>query len=155
MVRGGARRPVTRERIVDTRPDGSVAITIPAESGIAYLMHGPTGPWHPWFDRPWWFWMVQFARMVARGVKPSAAYRYAQTMRTGGATRRHAIEIIAARDCGHLGTAIEIVDVSALPEDRTYREAWRRSSNGGLIWIDEEKSREIDEDRMWKAHENA
>lgn len=69
---------------------------------------------------------------------------------TGGCSRREAIEIIAARDCGHLGTAIEIVDVSEIPTDRTYRNAWRRSTNGGEIWIDEETAQRIDEARMWE-----
>lgn len=96
------------------------------------------------------FWIVQFNRMIARGVKPNAAYRYARTMVTGGATRREAIEIIAERDCGHLGTAIEIVDVSEIPTDRTHRDAWRRSTNGGPIWIDEEHAQRIDEARMWE-----
>ncbi len=53
-----------RERILTTMPTGRVAITCPAECAIAYLMHGATGDWHPWFGRPWWFWMVQFSRMV-------------------------------------------------------------------------------------------
>ena len=52
---------------------------------------------------------------------PGAAYRYARMMMTGGCSRRQAIEIIAEQDCGHLGTAIEIVDIDDLPKDRTYR----------------------------------
>jgi hypothetical protein len=135
---------MTRERIIDTRPDGSVAITCPAEWGILALMYGGA-----WADRPWWFWIVQFQRMVSRGVKPHAAYRYARMMMTGGCGRREAIEIIAARDVGHLGTAIEIVDIDEIPKDRTHRDAWRRSTNGGPIWIDDDKARDIDEQRMW------
>ncbi len=140
-----------RERILTTMPAGRVAITCPAECAIAYLMHGATGDWHPWFGRPWWFWMVQFSRMVARGVTPKAAYTYAQMMMTGGCSRREAIEIIAARDCGHKGTALEIVDIDEIPTDRTYRNAWRRSQNGGPIWIDEDHAQRIDETRMWEA----
>ena len=146
------RRSVIRERILDTRPGGRVAITCPTECAIAYLMHGATGDWHPWYGRPWGFWALQFSRMVMRGVKPKAAYRYARTMMTGGCTRREAIEIIAARDVGHLGTAIEIVDIDEIPKDRTYRDAWRRSPNGGPIWIDEDRAQEIDEIRMWEAY---
>lgn len=141
---------MTRERILATRPDGGVAITIPSEMGILYLMHGPTGPWHPWFDRPWWFGLVQWRRMVKRGVPAKAAWRYAQTMMKGGVTRREAIEIIAARDCR--GLAIEIVDVSEIPDDRTYRDAWRRSVNGGPIWIDDAIRDRLEEERMWRAY---
>ena len=89
---------MTRERILDTRTGGTVAVTCPAESGISYLMRGASDPFHPWHGRGWWFWIVQFNRMIARGVKPGAAYRYARMMVTGGCSRRQAIEIIAERD---------------------------------------------------------
>ena len=144
---------ITRERILDTREGGAVAITCPAEEGIRYLMLGTTYRWHPWHGRWWGFWIVQFNRMVARGVKPRAAYRYARMMVTGGCTRREAIEIIAERDCGHLGVAIEIVDIDDIPQDRTHRDAWRRSLNGGPIWIDEDHARMIDEQRAWSDYE--
>jgi hypothetical protein len=36
---------------------------------------------------------------------------------------------------------------------RTYRNAWRRSHNGGPILLDERKVMEIDEARMWSAYE--
>ncbi|HVX35426.1 MAG TPA: hypothetical protein VHC71_04315 [Hyphomicrobium sp.] len=91
--------------------------------------------------------------MLARGVKPRAAYRYARMMVTGGCTRREAIEIIAERDCGHLGTAIEIVDIDEIPKDRTHRDAWRRSQNGGPIYIDEKHAQRIDEARMWRQYD--
>lgn len=136
---------------IDTRPNSIVAITCPAESGISYLMRGASDPLHPWRGRGLWFCIVQFNRMFARGVKPRAAYRYARMMVTGGCTRREAIEIIAERDCGHLGTAIEIVDIDEIPKDRTHRDAWRRSLNGGPIWIDDEHAQRIDEARMWEA----
>ena len=102
---------ITRERIIDTREGGAVAVTCPSEWAILALMQGGA-----WSDRPWWFWIVQFNRMLVRGVKPRAAYRYARMMMTGGATRREAIEIIAARDCEHLGSAIEIVDIVGAAE---------------------------------------
>ena len=39
--------------------------------------------------------------------------------------------------------------------DRTYRDAWRRSHNGGPIVIDERKAMAIDEARAWAAYEAA
>ncbi len=146
---------MTRERIITTLPDGSVSVTCPAEGAILCLQHGTTGPWHPWFGAPWWFPYVQFGRMVTRGVKAKAAWRYASTMVNGGASRREAIAIIADRDCSNLGTAIEIVDVSELPDDRTYRDAWRRSANGGPVWIDDEIKDQIEEERMWRDYARA
>jgi len=144
---------MTRERILATRPDGGVAITIPSENGILYLMHGPTGPWHPWFQCSWWFSIWQWRSMVKRGVPVKAAWTYAQTMLKGGVTRQQAIEIIAARDCR--GLAIEIVDVSEIPDDRTYRDAWRRSPNGGPVWIDDDVKDRIEEERMWRQYARA
>lgn len=136
---------MTRERILATQANGSVHITCPSEWAIAALMHG--GAW----DRHWpGFWIVQVARQVARGVPAEAAYRYARTMMTGGATRRQAVEIIAARDCR--GAAVEIVDVAEIPDDRTYRDAWRRSQNGGPIWIDDVEKERIQEERMWRDY---
>lgn len=146
---------MTRERILTTRPDGSVVITCPAEPGILYLMHGATGPWHPWFGQPIWFGAVQFSRMVMDGIRPEIAYKFAHAMVNGGLTREQAIATIAARDCEQFGTAIEIVDVSEVPTDWTYRNAWRRSHNGGPIWVCEDAIREIEEQRMWTEHERA
>ncbi len=146
---------MTRERILDTRPDGSVAITCPDENGIRYLMLGSDWWQHPWHERPWWFWIVQFQRKVARGVKPAAAYKFCRAMVTGGLSRREAIELIGEYSVGHLGVALEIVDISEIPTDRTYRDAWRRSSNGGPIWVCEKAAQEIDEARMWRLYETA
>lgn len=143
---------ITRERILDTRPGGRVAVTCPAESGISYLMRGSSDPFHPWHGRGWWFWIVQFNRMLAEGMKPKAAYRFARMMVTGGCSRREAIEIIAERDCGHRGVAIEIVDIDDIPNDWKHRDAWRRSQNGGPIWIDEDHAQRIDEARLWEAY---
>lgn len=139
---------MTRERILATRSDSGVIVVCPSEWGISALMNGGA-----WADCHPMFWMVQFNRMIRRGVRPAAAYLYAITMMTGGVSRREAIEIIAARDCEHRGTAIEIVDLSDIPVDRTYRNAWRRSRNGGPIWIDEDIAQQIDEQKMWKDYE--
>jgi hypothetical protein len=42
-----------------------------------------------------------------------------------------------------------------IPQDRTYRNAWRMSRNGGPIRIDSEKALAIDEQRMWLRYEGA
>ena len=45
----------------------------------------------------------------------------------------------------------EIVHEADLPW--RYREAWRRSSNGGPVWVDEAKAQAIDEMRAWSRYE--
>lgn len=140
---------MTRERILTTTPDGGVAITCPSEWAIEALFQGA------WQTFPWWFGQVQFARMVLRGVPARVAWRYVTGMRNGGLSRAEAIELIRDRDCWPFGTAHEIVDVSEIPDDRTHRDAWRRSRNGGPIWIDEDHARRIDEERLWRAYETA
>lgn len=142
---------MTRERIISTLPGGKVAVTCPAEQAIWCLRHGAKDFNNPWFGRPWYFPHLQFARMVARGVKPSVAWAYSTHMMRGGLTRRQAIDLIGARDCP--GVCPEIVDVSELPDSRFYRDAWRRSSNGGPVWIDDEHKEQIETNRMWGHYE--
>jgi hypothetical protein len=77
----------------------------------------------------------QIASMVKRGVGEVAAHRYAKAVMFGGCTTAEALEIIRDRDCAHLGTAIELWDVADIPTDRWFRDAWRRSQNGGPISV--------------------
>ncbi len=139
-----------RERILsnlDAQHGGGVAVTCPSEWGVQALMHG--GAWRNFHKD---FWKVQIARMVARNVKEDAAHTYALTMMTGGVSRSRAIDIIAARDLAHWAKAIDVIDVSELPETRRYRNAWRRSPNGGPVWVDDAARVAIDEARMWAAY---
>lgn len=139
---------MTRERIVYNPHEGGVAVCIPSERCIYWMARGDR-----WALFPPDYWKVQVQRQIDAGHLPDAAERFARALQFGGLSRREAVETIAARDCGHLGSAIEIVDVSEIPSDRTYRNAWRRSSNGGPIVIDEQKAIEIDARRLWKAYE--
>lgn len=136
-----------RERIISTSKGGGVLLTCPSEWGIQALMYG--GAWRM-FDRD--FWKRQIDSMIGRGVIPEAAHKYALTMMTGGVSRSGAIDIIAHRDVAHVASALDIVDISEIPQSRTHRDAWRRSHNGGPIWIDENIATRIDEARMWSAY---
>ena len=71
----------------------------------------------------------------------------------GGCTTAEAYGIIRDRDCSHLGTGCELWDASDLPTDRRYRNAWRRSHNGGPIYIDDRAAMLIDERWAWQAYE--
>lgn len=71
----------------------------------------------------------------------------------GGLNEREAVQLIGEYSAPPFSTALEIVDVSDIPTDRTHRDAWRRSANGGPIWIDEEIAQQIDEARLWTQYE--
>lgn len=126
------------KRIVYTRHDGGVTVCCPSATAIAWLGCGGF-----WGRCPRGFADVQIESMIARGVNPYAAQRYAKAMTVGGCTTAEALEIIRDRDCAHLGTGIELWGVDELPHDRWFRDAWRRSANGGPIDIELKLARPI------------
>lgn len=138
------------KRILYTRFDGGVSICQPAPQIIRAMGMGGI-----WINPTRGFIETQVARKIARGVIPDAARRLCQVLAFGGAPTSYAWEIIRDADCGHLGVAHELIDISEILTDRTYRDAWRRSRNGGPIWVDEVKAMEIDEARMWAAYEGS
>jgi hypothetical protein len=82
-----------------------------------------------------------------------AAARFVRAMQFGGLSTPEAYAVMRDRFCAHLGTGCELWDLEDVPTDRTYRDAWRRSHNGGPIIIDARAAREIDEARAWAAYE--
>jgi hypothetical protein len=72
----------------------------------------------------------QIGRMSER-----AAHRFVTATAFGGHTTSEAFEILADADARPYGTAAEVVDPASLP-DRWFRNAWRRSPNGGPIRVD-------------------
>jgi hypothetical protein len=127
-----------RERILYTRYDGGVSITHPAAECMAWMSSGGL-----WADRPRGYVDEQIERQITWGHLPHAAWRFAHAIAFGGCTDAEALDIIRDRDCGHLGTAFELLDVSDIPTDRWFRDAWRRSHNGGPIYVDMRKARKI------------
>lgn len=117
--------------------DGVVWVRCP--SGWAISMMGCGGLWD---DFPPGYMDKQIERQIRRGVPPDVARRYARAMTFGGCTTAEALEIIRDRDCLG-GAAIELWDASDVPTDRWFRDAWRRSSNGGPISVDFEKAKPI------------
>ena len=138
------------KRIVYTRPGGAVSIVCPSARCIAWMASGGRwgNPTRGWLDE-------QLRRSVEAGHNERAAYRFIRAMQWGGCTTAEALAIIRDRDCAHLGTGIELWDVEDIPTDRTYRNAWRRSHNGGPIYIDELAAMKIDEARAWEAYDGA
>ena len=137
------------KRIVFTRPDGGVSICAPSLTAMAY-MTGGGGRWDG-FSRG--FIERQIAEQSKYGVGEWAAARFVRAMQFGGLSSAEAYGIMRDRFCAHLGTGCELWDVEDIPLDRTYRNAWRRSANGGPIVFDEEKVRQIQEARMWSEWE--
>lgn len=120
-----------RKRIVYTRhSDGGISICCPAPEIIQVLSCGGF-----WADKPRGFADRQIDSMIARGVSPDAARNYARAVVLGGCSTQEALAIIRDRDCAHLGTQIELWDLDDIPSDRWFRDAWRRSHNGGPISV--------------------
>jgi hypothetical protein len=136
------------KRIVYTKHDGDVAICVPAMSCIRTMS---CGGW--WNSYPRGFLKTQIERQIEAGHNADAVQRFVMAMQFGGCTEAEAYGIIRDRDCAHLGTGCELWDVDMVPMDRRYRDAWRRSHNGGPIYIDARLAQEIDERAAWAAYE--
>ena len=96
-----------------------------------------------WSCHPRGFMDLQIERQIERGIAPDLARRYAHAMHFGGCTTAEALEIIRDRDCAPHGRAIELWDLADVPVDRWFRNAWRRSHNGGPISIDLARAKSI------------
>lgn len=123
-------------RIVYTRPDGGVTACTPTRWCLARLSSGGFFPGGPAAVDS------QVERGLAIGRKEWAVRRYVRAMQDGGCTTAEAYEIIRDRDCAHLGSGFELWSADGLP-DRWFRDAWRRSHNGGPITIDINAARTI------------
>lgn len=88
-----------------------------------------------------------------RPDREQLARRWIEALDRGGLTEREAVSLIVEKDAPAWSTAHEIVHKHEIPEDRRYRNAWRRSHNGGPIWIDDGKAIAIDEARLWASYE--
>lgn len=131
--------------ILYTRHDGGVSINYPTRDIFRVMQNGGY-----WDDRPRGYVQTQIERQIQSGINPNHAQRFAYAVAFGGCSETEAWGIIRDRDCGHLGTLHELIDVSGLP-DRWFRDAWRRSSNGGPPSIDLEKAKPIQWKRLLHA----
>lgn len=136
------------ERILYTRKDGGVSICVPSPSCVRWMSSGGR-----WDDRERGFIEAQIERSVQDGIPEWVADKFVRAMAFGGCTEAEAFALIRDRDC-HDGFAHEIV--TDLP-DRWFRDAWRRSHNGGPITIDIEEARKIQFHKIKRAvdRENA
>ena len=123
--------------ILYTRHDGGVSVCTPSPEIFRVMQCGGF-----WRDRPHGFVETQIERQIQAGIDASHATRFAHAVAFGGCTEAEVWEIVRDRDCGQHGTLHELIDVGELP-DRWFRDAWRRSSNGGPPSVDLEKAKPI------------
>lgn len=135
-------------RIVYTSHAGGVAVCVPSRSCLAWMACGGR-----WGDKPHGYIDTQIERQIAAGHHADAARRFARALACGGCTEAEALAIIRDRDCVHRGTGCELWDAADVPSDRTYRDAWRRSPNGGPIYVAMSAARRIQWGRIKKAVE--
>lgn len=137
------------KRLVYTRPDGGVSVCAPSDTALRYMTLGG-GRWgrcgRGFLDR-------QIAAQSRDGVGERAAVRFVHAMQFGGCSTAEAYGIMRDRFCAHLGSGCELWDVALVPVDRRYRDAWRRSHNGGPIYLNEHQAQLIDERAAWQAYE--
>lgn len=137
------------KHIVFTRHDGGVSVCTPTKEVLGQMLNGGF-----WADKPRWFVDEQVHRQVKGGIREDHAARFAKAIYYGGVSEREAYEIIRDRDTARLGTLHELHDTEDLPADRWFREAWRRSRNGGPIGIALEPARLAHWERLVMAAED-
>jgi hypothetical protein len=146
---------VTSLRVLCTNPDNSVAVVVPSPRCVKALHDGRDIPgWLTPLRIAWNFLSDPMWRPELSPVaRAKLAGRWVMARLMGGLEEREAVSLIGEVTAPPYATALEVVDASEIPADRTHRNAWRRSRNGGPIWIDETHAQSIDEARMWAAHE--
>ncbi len=125
--------------IVSTRPDGGVSITHPTAEFMTIFTNGgaPAG---------YFLGMTrdgQIASFVKRGIREDVAVKWMDALLLGGLTDAEAYELIRDKDTKPEWTGNELWDRTELPTDRWFRDAWKRSHNGGPIYIDLNIARRI------------
>lgn len=137
------------KRIIYTRPDGGVSVCAPSLTALAYM----TGGGGRWDGFPRGFLDRQIAEQAKYGVGEWAAARFVRAMQFGGLSSPEAYAVMRDRFCAHLGTGCELWNIEDIPTNRTYRNAWRRSHNGGPIELDEQEVRKIQETKAWAEYQ--
>lgn len=140
-----------RPRLVYNRySDHGVSVCQPNQAIIRGMCHG--GLWSRGHGGARGFVETQTERQIAAGIDRDAARRFSLAMAFGGCTTAESLDIIRDRDCRD-GYAIELLDITDMPHDRWFRDAWRRSRNGGPISVDIHLARPVHWKKMRSAVE--
>ena len=132
------------KRIICTRPDGGVSIICPAPEIMRVMTLG--GGFLSPGKRD-----IQIASKVAQGRPEWAAVRLVDALIGGGLTDAEAYEVIRDHDADSTWTGKELWDLDDIPSDRFFRDAWRRSHNGGPIYIHMPIARKMQIRRIMQA----
>lgn len=125
--------------IIYTRFDGGVDICSPSLTALRFMTTGG-GRWDG-FDPG--FLDRQINAHSQHGIGERIARTFVHAMQFGGHTHAEAYGIMRDRFCTHLGTGCELWNKEDLQLDRWFRDAWKRSQNGGPIYIDMRIARKI------------
>lgn len=125
---------MTNKRIAYARPDGGVSIVCPAPGArlVASVAIGESEV--RTFDPP-----IPADRLTKILHQPGVTAGWAES-------ESDFVARIQARDVPADATNVAVVDVSTVPADRTFRNAWKREGTG--IGTDMAKAREIHMDRI-------
>jgi len=135
----------TPHRLVLNRfEDGGVTV-VAAGDGFHHIMGGGIGWTYRRGDMD-----EYIARDVKAGIDPDHARRFRHAVAFGGMTYAETWAVCRDRDWARVGTAFDLIERDDFP-DRWFRNAWRRSPNGGPIWIDLAGAQRIQFARIAKA----
>lgn len=138
--------PTPTKRVIYTRDDGGVSSHCPTAGAFYWAQRGGL-----WGNRPRGFFDEQVRRQVEGGIPERTAVAWLNALQYGGKTEAEVWGLIRDRNCiNPSGTAHELIEFADLP-DRWFRNAWRRSPNGGPIYIDLERARDVQWKRIKKA----
>jgi len=135
---------MTTKRIVSTRPDGGLYITLPTTWALG-VMTGAGGAIEPGRIES------QIASKVARGIAPQAARTFVEALVFGGLTEDEAIAAIQATDVPADGANPEVRDESEFPASAVFSDAWQRPNVGDPISVNMPRARDIHTERMAAA----
>lgn len=93
----------------------------------------------------------QIANFVRGGAAESVARRWVAVMAFGGLTSAEYFGLLRDKDVPTDGASPELWGVEEISSDRWFRNAWRRSPNGGPIWIDLDAARACQMGHIMKA----
>lgn len=131
------------ERIVATRPDGGVNIVAPSERCLLVCTGAGAAAADPWRQTAAWrrrqvanFQRPGIDRRTNRpipGLTKAIAERWVEAFTFGGLTLPEFFGLLGDKDAGRGASAIQLTTLFDLPADRWFRDAWRRSRDGGPI----------------------
>lgn len=132
------------------RSDGGVAVIVPVPSALRELTSGG----RPWLGARR---QVEIENFVRGGMPEETAARWIDALIAGNATTAEAYEHILMRSREPDQAAIDLVDIAEVPAlrdpagNRWCRNAWRRSMNGGPVYIDIQRAIELEQKRLVRA----